>query len=168
MATTRRPAAGDIAFFVTLLAIALALGGALAHAFELPNKMAMTGDDYFVVQQIYRGWNRLAYVLAVEFFGILAVIFLYRHDRNVLRPAIAGLICLVATQAVFWIWTFPANSATANWTALPADWELLRWQWEYSHLAGAVLQTFVMVFLIIAVLRRRHRSAMHARENPSP
>jgi hypothetical protein len=40
-----KPSARDIVFFVTLLATAIALGGALAH---------------------YRGWNQLAYVLLVE------------------------------------------------------------------------------------------------------
>ena len=37
--------ARDTAFFVALLATALALGGALAHAFELPNKIGMTRGE---------------------------------------------------------------------------------------------------------------------------
>ena len=41
-----------------------------------------------------------------------------------------------------------------NWTQPPANWEPLRAQWEYSHLAGAGFQTLAMVALIIAVLRR--------------
>lgn len=145
----------DIAFFVALLATALAMGAALAHALELPNKIDMLRDHYFVVQRAYDGWNRLAYLLAVELVGMLAVIWLYRSESRVLAPALAALACLVIAQAIFWIWTFPANQATANWTMQPDDWERLRREWEYSHLAGAVFQTLAMASLILAVLRRR-------------
>lgn len=39
----------DIAFFVALLATALALGAELAHALELPNKIGMSREHYFIV-----------------------------------------------------------------------------------------------------------------------
>jgi hypothetical protein len=144
----------DIAFFLALLATALALGAALAHALELPNKIGMSREHYFIVQRAYDGWNQLAYLLAVELMGMLAVILLYHADPRVLWPALAALAGLVAAQAVFWIWTFPANQATGNWTVQPENWDSLRRQWEYSHLAGAALQTLAMGALIIAVLRR--------------
>lgn len=147
----------DAAFFVALLATALALGGALAHALELPNKIGMSREHYFIMQRAYDGWFRLAYLLAVQLAGILAVSFLYRAEPRVLWPALIALGCLVAAQAVFWIWTYPANQATGNWTVQPEDWEILRRNWEYSHLAGAVFQALAMVALIIAVLRRNPR-----------
>jgi hypothetical protein len=147
----------DVAFFVALLATALALGGALAHALELPNKIGMSREAYFVVQNIYRGWNRLGYLLAVELVGMLSIVILYRRERRVMRPALVAVGCLIAAQVVFWTQTFPANAATSNWTVQPTNWETLRWQWEYSHLAGAVMQTLAMAALIIAVLARdRH------------
>jgi uncharacterized membrane protein len=151
---SQNPTLEDVAFFVALLATALALGGALAHALELPNKIGMSREHYFIVQRAYNGWNRLAYLLAVELFGILAVIWLYRAARRVWRPATAALAALAAAQAVFWIWTFPANQATDNWTSQPQNWEILRQQWEYSHLAGAAFQLLAMTALIVAVLRR--------------
>ena len=146
--------ARNIAFFVALLASALAMGAALAHALELPGKIGLPREDYFVVQGIYAGWNRLGFLLAVELAGMLAVALLYRRQRRVLVPALAAIACLVAAQAVFWVFTFPANQATANWTLQPDAWETLRRQWEYSHLAGAVLQTLAMASLIVAVLAR--------------
>jgi hypothetical protein len=146
--------ARDAAFFVALLATALALGAALAHALELPNKIGMSREDYFVVQQVYAGWNRLAYLLAVELIGMLTVIMLYRAEPRVLSFALVALGCLLAAQAVFWMFTFPANQATSNWTLQPANWDALRRQWEYSHLAGAAFQSLAMAALIIAVLRR--------------
>jgi hypothetical protein len=144
----------DVTFFVALLATALALGGALAHALELPNKIGMSREHYFIVQRAYDGWNRLAYLLAVQLFGIIAVIGLYRAEPRVWWPATAALAALVAAQAIFWIWTFPANQATNNWTSQPQNWEILRRNWEYSHLAGAAFQILAMTSLILAVLRR--------------
>lgn len=149
--TTR---ARNVALFVALMATALALGGALAHAFALPNKIVMSREDYFVAQQIYAGWNLFAIVLAVEAVGIVALIILYRREPAVRRPVIVALACLIAAQAVFWSWTFPANAATDQWTRIPENWAELRDQWEYSHLAGAVLQLEVMAALVVAVLRR--------------
>jgi hypothetical protein len=52
--------ASSVAFFVALLASALMLGPALAHAFELPAKIGLSREEYFVVQQIYRGWAGFA------------------------------------------------------------------------------------------------------------
>lgn len=144
----------SISFFVAILATAVALGGALAHAFEMLHKMAMTQQEYFITQQIYAGWNRLAYVLLVQLSGIIAVILLYRGTPAVLWPAVAALAFLLAAQAIFWVWTFPANVSTNNWTEQPASWEQLRQQWEYSHFAGAMFQLLTLSALLIAVLRR--------------
>lgn len=146
--------ARDIAFFVALVATAIALGGALAHAFELPNKIGMTADDYFVVQRLYLGWNQLAAVLAIQLIGIVAVIWLYRAEPRVLRPALIAVAGLFAAQAVFWIFTFPANEATSNWSVRPDNWQALRRDWEYSHLAGAGFQLLSFLALTVAVLRR--------------
>lgn len=146
--------AGNISFFIALLATALALGAALAHALELPNKIDLSQQDYFTVQQIYAGWNRLAFLLAVQFIGMLAVILTYRNVREVFWPALLALGFLIAAQLIFWTFTFPANVATDNWTEQPANWDVLRTQWEYSHLAGALFQLLAMISLIVAVLRR--------------
>jgi hypothetical protein len=149
-----RSFARDAAFFVALLATSFALAGALAHAFELANKIGLSREEYFIAQKIYSGWDRLAYVLAIQLVGILATIILYRRQPRVVVPAVVALASLVTAQVVFWTWTFPANRATGFWTQQLANWEVLRAQWEYSHLAGAALQTIVMVALITAVLRR--------------
>lgn len=161
-------ASGDAAFAVALMATALAMGAALAHALELPNKMLLDRDAYFTVQQIYAGWNRLALLLAVEFAGMLAVQTVYRRQAAVARPTVAALLFLAGAQAVFWRWTFPANVATANWTLKPENWLQLRSQWEYSHLAGAGLQILALAALIVAVLvRDRRRTAPDVAAEPA-
>lgn len=46
----RRHTAGyDVLFFIAIFATVIALGGALAHIFELPRKMVLSREDYFTV-----------------------------------------------------------------------------------------------------------------------
>ena len=150
----RRTRTHDILLFVALLASATALGGALAHLFALPNKIGLPEEEYFTVQQIYSGWNRLGWLLLVELASILAVAFLARREPRVLRPVLAAALFLVAAQAGFWSFTFPANVATENWTVAPPGWERLRARWEVSHAAGAIFQLLVVASLAVAALRR--------------
>ena len=145
----------QISFFVAMLATAIALGGALAHALELPNKIGLPVNEYFTVQQIYRGWDKLGFLLAVELAAMIATAILYRHEPAVWWPVIVAIASLVVAQAIFWTFTFPANVATSNWTKIPENWEQLRRNWEYSHAAGAFFQLLAMAALIWGALSRR-------------
>ena len=147
-------AGNDILFFLALLASALAFGAALAHALELPNKIGLSRDDYFIVQKAYAGWDRLAYLLLVQLLSLVGLAVLSWHRPQVLWLVVVTLLCLFAAQAVFWIYTYPANVATQNWTTIPDNWQMLRRQWEYSHLAGALFQLVGLSALMIAALRR--------------
>jgi hypothetical protein len=144
----------EVLFFVAMLSSAMALGGALAHLFELPNKIGLPRDEYFVVQQAYQGWNRLGFLLLVQLASIVGVAALSRRARRIFRPVVAAVFFLLAAQAVFWAFTFPTNVATENWTVAPDDWERLRRQWEYSHAVGALFQLLVTASLILAAIRR--------------
>ncbi len=148
----RSSLAHEVVFFIALLSAALALGAALAHALELPNKIDLPLNEYFIVQQAYRGWARLAYLLIVEFVSIGALIVMSRRQPVVFWSAVAALFFLVAAQAVFWTYTYPANVATVNWTVIPENWETLRRRWEFSHAVGAACQVLTMSALIAAVL----------------
>jgi hypothetical protein len=154
--TVRHSIGYDIIFFIALLATALALAAALAHVLALPNKINLPEREYFIIQQAYRGWNQLAYLLLVELISMLAIAGLSWHEPRVLWPTLAAILCLLCAQAVFWNFTYPANVATDNWTAIPADWDSLRTRWEYSHALGATFQVLAMSGLIIAALGRAH------------
>jgi hypothetical protein len=144
----------DIALAVALLASLVMLGPALAHAFELPNKIGLPREQYFIVQQIYRGWDLFAVILLVQVVALITAAWLTRRQDEVARPVVVTLLCVVAAQVLFWIFTFPANAATTNWTVQPDDWQRLRRDWEYSHLAGAILQFIGVLGLILALVRR--------------
>ena len=149
----------DAAFFAALMSTAVALGASLAHLFELPNKIDLGRDAYFTVQGIYRGWNQLAYVLAIEFVSIIAIIILSRDARRVRLWAVVALLSLVAAQAVFWTFTYPANVATNNWTAIPADWENAAQTMGILARGGRDFQLIAMTSLVIAALKRRSAAA---------
>jgi len=146
----------DTIFFIALLTTALALGAALAHVLELPNKINLPEREYFIIQQAYRGWDQLAYLLVIELVSMLAIAGLSWHEPRVLWPILAAILFLLCAQAMFWTYTYPANVATDNWTAIPADWDSLRTRWEYSHALGAAFQLLAMSALIIAALGRAH------------
>jgi hypothetical protein len=141
--------------FLSLLFAALALGPAMAHLLELPNKINLSREDYLTVQQIYRGWNLLGIVVAAALISALALTITLRREQRAFVFALIGLLCLVGTQVVFWTYTYPANQITNNWTMLPDNWMQLRRQWEYSHATSAVLNLLALCSLIASVLVRR-------------
>ena len=88
-----------------------------------------------------------------------------RRRPNEFRLALLALLCIVATQVVFWTLTFPANQQTSNWTVLPENWTALRTRWEYSHAASAVLN-LIALFLLIAAVLRSGNGASQGANNP--
>jgi hypothetical protein len=144
-----------ILYFVALLSTALALGPALAHAFELPNKIGLTRDDYFTVQQIYRGWNRLAIVILVQLASMIALAIALRGTGAPFWWTVAAIACLVGAQLLFWLLTQPTNAVTDNWRRIPENWATLRARWEYSHLGGAGFQLLALSALILGLMRTR-------------
>jgi hypothetical protein len=144
----------DTLFFIAIVATLLSLAPGLAHLFEMPRKMALSRDAYFTVQQIYSGWDLFGIVIVVQLIVLVLLVWRARREYYVFRPALAALVFLLVAQALFWTFTFPANLATNNWTAKPADWEDLRLSWEYSHAAGAVCQFLGLLSLIGALFTR--------------
>jgi len=142
------------AYFCSLLFVGLALGPSLGHLLELPNKIGLPADAYLQVQQIYRGWALLGVVVAAELLSTGALAFALRRRRREFGFAVVAFLCVVAAQVDFWAATYPANAATDQWRMLPAHWESLRTQWEYSHAAGATLNLAAFIALILAVLCR--------------
>ena len=145
-------------YFLALFFAALALGPALAHLLELPNKIGLSREDYLIVQQIYRGWALLGIVVFGALISTLSFDS-FASSRTVpipLQPI--GFLCIAGTQLVFWTYTYPANQATQNWTILGADWAALRRNWEYSHATSAGLNLLAMAALIVSVLNWRRNS----------
>jgi hypothetical protein len=125
--------------FLALALTALALVPSGAHLFALPNKISLAAEQYFIVQNVYRGWSLFGVVLIGALIANLALALLLRGRGASFVLALFAFLCIAFTLVVFFIWTYAANQATNNWTMIPDNWEQLRREWEYSHAANAVV-----------------------------
>lgn len=143
--------------FLAVVLTALALVPAGAHLLELPNKIVLGQDAYFTVQSIYRGWAMLGFVLIAALVADLALALTLRGQRRSFWLALLAFLLMAGTLVIFFVWTYPANQATDNWTAVPAalDWQSLRLQWEYAHATNAVLTFVALCLVILATLTAR-------------
>ena len=142
--------------FIALVLAALALIPAGAHFFELPNKMALDGQAYLTVQQIYAGWSLFGIALIGSLAANLALAVAVRRERIACVFATAAFASMLTVLLLFFAFVYPMNAATENWTVMPENWEALRMQWEYGHAVNAVLTfvAFVCVSLSVVVGRR--------------
>jgi hypothetical protein len=146
-----------VAQFFAIVLTALALVPVGAHLLEFANKTVLLQEQYFIVQGIYNGWALLGVVLIAAILANLVLAWLLRGRGPAFGFALAGFLCVAATLAIFFAWTFPANQATANWTQAPENWAALRHQWEVSHAANAVLTFAGLCALVIATLIAKDR-----------
>ena len=140
-------------FALVLTALALIPGG--AHLFALPNKIAMTEANYFVAQRIYDGWALLGAVLIGAILADAVAALLTRAQMAPFVLAALATLLMLATLAIFFAFTFPANQATANWTTIPDDWQYLRRQWEMSHAVNAAITFAAFCCMSLSVILSR-------------
>jgi hypothetical protein len=145
-----------LAQFLAIVLTALALVPAGAHLAELPNKIGLDQEAYFAVQNIYRGWALFGIVLFGTLAANLALAIMLRRQRAPFSLASAAFLLVAATLAVFFIWTYPANQATSNWTVVPPDWQELRTTWEYAHATNAVLTFLALCAVTWSILLTRN------------
>lgn len=140
---------------LAIIAVGLCLIPAGAHLFELPNKIGLAPEQYMIVQRIYAGWALFGVAIFAALALTLAHAVLVRATPSAFGLSLAAFGCLVLTQAIFWTFTYPMNAATANWTAMPADFEAARRQWEYSHAVNALLTFGAFLAITLSALGAR-------------
>jgi hypothetical protein len=141
--------------FISLLSTALAMAAGFAHLLELPHKIQLSDQEYLTVQQIYRGWAWLGIVIFASLISNLWLTIKLHGDKKMFLLALTAFLSIVGAQILFWVFTFPVNQLTKNWTILTPDWQQLRSRWEYSHAAGAVLDLIALIALILAALNKK-------------
>ena len=141
--------------FAAILLTALALIPFAAHLFELPHKIALSRDAYFIVRGIYRGWALFGFVLCGALLANLGLALTLRRQRLSFRLALAAGILIAATLTIFFIWTYPANRATASLDDGSRQLVALRRKWEYSHAANALLTLVALCCATLASLTSR-------------
>lgn len=143
--------------FIAILLMALSLVPGGAHLIELPNKMALDRDAYMTVQGIYRGWALAGVVLFAALASTLWLAIRSRAQRMPMTLAAVAFALLLITLISFFVWVYPVNQATAQWTVVTDDFEPLRRQWEYTHAVNAVLTLLALAATVAASLAWRHR-----------
>ena len=140
--------------FLAVVITGLALIAPAAHALVLPNKIGLPKADYFVVQQIYRGWWMVGLLLPLAFLANLANALFLRDDGAALMLSIAAAGLIALNLIIFMLFTQPANAATENWIVQPENWEALRTQWEYSHAVNAAVTFLAFCCAVLASTRQ--------------
>ena len=150
---------------LAVVSVALYLIPAGAHLFELANKMYLPPAEYMIVQRIYAGWSLFGVAIVAALFLTSIHTFIVRADRTAFLLSLTSVLCLVATQMIFWAFTYPMNVASNNWTVTPENFEVARRQWEYSHAVNAVITFIAFVAIISSVLvDKREMASMSAVE----
>jgi hypothetical protein len=141
--------------FSAIVLTALALVPAGAHFFELPNKIGLDQQAYFTVQAIYRGWALFGFVLIGALLANAALTLLLAFRRRPYLLPLLAFVLIAATLVIFFLWTYPANQATSNWSLPTPNWATLRLHWEYAHAVNAVLTFIALCLLTWSVVTAR-------------
>ena len=142
---------------LAVISVALCLLPASAHFFELANKMSLSTAEYMTTQKIYAGWSFFGVAIIAAILLTLTHTLMVRAERTAFLLSLTALLCLGATQVIFWTFTYPMNVATNNWTITPQDFETARRQWEYSHAVNAVLTFVALVTITLSTLTYKGR-----------
>lgn len=141
---------------LAVMLTALSLGPALGHLLELPAKMLYSGAMWLTVSHtLYATFGTVGALFEVSsVVSVIVLAYLVRHRHPAFAWTLLAAICVVASHAAFWIWLAPVNTTIATLTveALPAGWEGLRSQWEYTHAARAMLQIIALGALVLSLL----------------
>lgn len=143
-----------ILLFASIMLVAIVMAATWAHLLEMPAKMTLSREQYFTVQQIYRGWAWLGVVIFLALASTSALTVLARPDQAIVWAAAASTACIVLALVVFFSYTFPANQGTGNWTVIADNWATFRRHWEYAHAAEALLYFAALLFLAAAAVNR--------------
>jgi hypothetical protein len=137
---------------VSLFFMGLAMCPYIAHLMSMPNKMAMSEQEYFVAQQAYRGWSYSGILIFGALLSTTILSVLAKENARVFRFALGSVFCIGVSLVVYFMFTLPANQVTDSWTASSPYWEILRIQWEYSQAFIAFLYIFAEGLIIFSVL----------------
>lgn len=138
--------------FVALLCTAITMAAGFTHLLELPRKITLDREHYLMVQQLYRGWALLGILVVGALVSTGIVAWRTRARPSEFKLTVVAACCIALSLIVFFLFTFPANQQTQNWTVLPENWESLRRRWEYSHAMAAVFDFLALSALTLSLL----------------
>lgn len=145
--------------FITLILSALVMGMAFCHALELPAKTQYSASQYIAIQNsLYVAFgppNIGAWIEVAAPLAAIALAILVRNRRPAFQLTLMAIaLMLLAFPVIFFVFTEPANRVirAATPKSIPTNWEQLRNQWEYSHLARFFCHLAAFSALVFSVL----------------
>ncbi len=155
--------------FVTLLLVALLTGLAFAHVLERPGKLTYDSATYITVQKtLYLAWGPGHIGGMLEPAAIIATVGLtviVRRRRIVFWLTLAAAVALLlAFPVTFLSLVEPVNRVflNASPSVPPANWTVLRDQWDFGHAIRFALQAVALSVLLVSVLIDRDPGPMPA------
>ena len=143
----------------TLIFVALFMGLEFSHTLELPAKMQYDRVLYVTIQnslyQYFGAPGVGAFITVGAVLGAIALTVLVRKHRPAFWWTLVGTLSLmIAFPLIYFLRIEPVNVVIeqANATAIPANWEQLRNQWEYAHVTNFVFSLVGLGALITSIL----------------
>ena len=160
---------------LALILVVLAMVPALAHALELPGKLRLSKDAYFVVQPIYYpGFTIAGISEPLAIIALIILLVLTPLESRGFWLTLVALLGLVTMHAVYWVFTHPVNNFWLQGEKLnrissgffslsstrdrgsegenpPTEWTALRDRWEYSHVVRSGLAAIAFIALVTAI-----------------
>jgi hypothetical protein len=154
--------------FLVAMLVALAAALSTAHALEMPGKMRLDRESYFIVQKIYYpGFTVGGIGEGLAVIATLALLIVTPAGSSAFWFSFVAFLAAASMQIVYWLRVHPVNrvwlkdqklSRSAekffdSGAAVEAgrEWKALRNRWEYSHLARAVLGAIALAALVAAI-----------------
>lgn len=151
--------------FLTVVVLGLALIPSGSRLMELPGRLDLPRDEYFLIQSLDQGSFMFGLALILGLAGTTLLTWRLRDQRLGFGLGLFAAAHMAAALLVFLIWILPANHVTEDWTSVPADWQSLRLGWEYAHIATAIL-TFgafcatALLPVLVPMADRQEREAL--------
>lgn len=141
--------------FLTIILVSLSMAMAFCHLLQLPPRMSYDGAQWVATQSLYQLFGTVGAFIEVGALLLATVLSLIVFTR---RPAfqwtLFGTVCLLIAHVAWWLFIAPVNVEIATWTpdTIPANWTWWRDQWEYTHMARAILEILGLSALVFSVL----------------
>lgn len=140
--------------FLSLLFTSMALGPALAHLFESPNKINLSVASDLANQQNYRIWTVFGVIIACALVTTLVLTIRVRRQQKAFICSLIASLCLAGAAAAFWAFSYSVNQATGAWAMAPTNWQELRQKWEVLEAAAAAMNSMALTSLNLSLIAR--------------
>ncbi|MGQ0539887.1 MAG: hypothetical protein ACT4R6_13140 [Gemmatimonadaceae bacterium] len=143
--------------FITIMLTALLATVGFTHFWQWPPRMEYDGPLWLRTLGLYVDYGPAAAGPLLEVAAVLAtfgLVYLLRGRGASWAWALVAAVLLVVSMAAWWAFVYPVSNVVAGWPPAgpPENWTFFRAQWEYTHVARALLMLTALGALVYSVL----------------